>query len=295
MRLRLQRHEAVWKFTAYLTWAVEDYIPGGDRKRRAQSNTAVDPIDDPPTPDYGTDGTTVGSSPSLVLNSTSLSHHVAKKPPLVLPLNTINSKFGVNRFAGTLEKFLQSIFKQFTVKIPSPPQVTSEPFVDDVISAKVGDTGSTVLAKPGLSINDSDNAPIRWWDINELCAAQVILIFNLPAQLGEYSTPLAYVRWFRKFSTTRKDQATNMYNVAASTRDGGYANTSIIPITHIVRSCHLIPVFGNQVDDSWTHENVLKKSSKFFLNPYLRHLDFFLLRYVTVDNSHQDQGTTRRR
>jgi hypothetical protein len=77
-----------------------------------------------------------------------------------------------------------------------------------------------------------------------------------------------------------------MYRTSPSTRDGGHANLSIIPITHIVRSCHLIPVFGREVDHSWTHENILKKASDFFLNPYIRHLDFFLLRYLdTMEDS----------
>ena len=98
-----------------------------------------------------------------------------------MPLNTINSKFGVHRFAKTLEKFLHKsnllppslshaiknvhypVFKQFTVQIPSPPQVTLEPFIHDVICAREGEPSSTVLAKPDLLIND--NTPIKWWDI----------------------------------------------------------------------------------------------------------------------------------
>lgn len=115
----------------------------------------------------------------------------------------------------------------------------------------------------------------------ELCAAQVLLIFRLPTKFGDYPTPLAYVRWFRRFSA--KDQTIGMYKIAPSTRSGGYPNNSIIPITHIVRSCHLVPTFGKEIDHSWTHENVLKKASDFFLNPYLRYLDFFLLRYLDSD------------
>lgn len=79
-----------------------------------------------------------------------------------------------------------------------------------------------------------------------------------------------------------------MYKISPSTRRGGFANTSIVPITHIVRSCHLVPVFGKEIDHSWTHENVLKKSSDFFLNPYLHHLDFFLLRYLDSDATEDD-------
>ena len=105
-----------------------------------------------------------------------------------------------------------------------------------------------------------------------------MLIFKLPMEFGDFPTPLAYVRWFRGFSA--KDQTVGMYKISPSTRNGGYANTSIIPITHIVRGCHLVPVFGKEIDHSWTCENALNRSADFFLNPYLRHLDFFLLRYL---------------
>lgn len=118
-------------------------------------------------------------SPST--NTASLEHHVAKNPPFKMSLSTINSKFGVHRFAETLKTFLRKseslhpslhhaienaeypVFKQFTVGIPSPPQVTSEPFIRDVICARGGEPGGTVLANPGLSIDD--DVSIKWWDI----------------------------------------------------------------------------------------------------------------------------------
>ena len=118
--------------------------------------------------------------------------------------------------------------------------------------------------------------------MGELRAAQVHLIFKV--ELGECSTPLAYVQWFRKF--TLKDQTVDMYKTSPSTRKG-YGNTSIIPMAHIARSCHLIPVFGERMDRSLTHDTALKNSVAVFLNPYLHHLDFFLLRYLndTGDNA----------
>ena len=81
-----------------------------------------------------------------------------------------------------------------------------------------------------------------------------------------------------------------MHKISQSTRSGGYGNTSIIPISHIARSCHLLPMFGKEIDHLWTHENVLKKSASFFLNPYLCHLDFFLLHYLQ-DAMELDTGT----
>lgn len=71
-----------------------------------------------------------------------------------------------------------------------------------------------------------------------------------------------------------------MYKISPSTRRGGYGNMSIIPITHIARSCHLIPTFGETMDRSLTQETALKASPVVFLNPYIRHLDFFLLRFL---------------
>ena len=73
--------------------------------------------------------------------------------------------------SGSLHPYLQQaienahypVFKQFTVSIPSPPQVTSEPFIRDTIHARKDEPGGTVLAKPDLSFDD--NEQIRWWDI----------------------------------------------------------------------------------------------------------------------------------
>lgn len=193
MRLRLQRQEAVCKFTAYLKWSVEDYRPGGTKRRRAQ-DTSADPNasheevledgdngnDDSDNDDDDTPNPATVNSPEST-NATSLQHHVAKKPPFTMTLSTIDSKFGFHRFAETLEKSLRNfgslhpslhhaindakypIFKQFTVRIPSPPQVTSELFIRDVIHARAGEPGTTVLAVPNRSIDDETN--VKWWDV----------------------------------------------------------------------------------------------------------------------------------
>jgi len=55
---------------------------------------------------------------------------------------------------------------------------------------------------------------------------------------------------------------------------------SIIPITQILRTCHLIPSYGRQVNHTWASESVLDQATFFYLNPYLRHHDFFLFRYL---------------
>lgn len=73
-----------------------------------------------------------------------------------------------------------------------------------------------------------------------------------------------------------------MFSISRSTRNHR-RRASIIPITHIERTCHLIPVWGSAMDKSWTQGNVLQHSQRFFVNPYLRHSDFVIFRMLVVD------------
>ena len=80
-----------------------------------------------------------------------------------------------------------------------------------------------------------------------LCVARVRAIFRLPEvygnRLGKH--PLAYVEWFTPLR--QLDPDTGMFKVSISTRNH-HRRTSIIPITQIVRSCHLLPIWGKQID-----------------------------------------------
>ena len=224
MRLRLQRHEAVCKFTAYLQWTVNGYVPGGEKRRRAQ-DTSMNSDTNEQTLDNDTDDSSA-TTKSLSTNTTSLQHLVAKNPPLTMPLDAVNARFGFHRFAETLEKFLRKseslhpslhdainnaeypIFKQFTVSIPSPPQVTSEIFVRDVIRARAGEPGTTVLAAPGRSIDDETN--VKWWDIRgklggddfQLTRCELIRHYRTPGCTG--STGLQTSNGVRRLSNTTR-------------------------------------------------------------------------------------------
>ena len=115
-----------------------------------------------------------------------------------------------------------------------------------------------------------------------LRVARVRAIFTLPATydaaIFNIHDPLAYVEWFTPFQVV--DPATGMYVVSHSTRQHRRF-ASIISITDIVRTCHLIPVWGKRIDPSWTSDTVLDRCTKFFVNPYLRHHDFVLFRYLS--------------
>ena len=180
MRQRLRRHEAVRKFTAYLLWAVKDYVPGGKADQTEPINPDPDPDEQLGTPDDELD---VHPNPtkSPPTNRTSLQHHTAISPPFVMTLADMKSKLKVHRFGEALERFLLKfgslhpslhhavenarypVFRQFTISIPSPLQVTLEPFIWDVVRAREGEPGGTILAKPDLPIDDDPR--IKWWDI----------------------------------------------------------------------------------------------------------------------------------
>lgn len=103
------------------------------------------------------------------------------------------------------------------------------------------------------------------------------VIFRLPEGFGMFSEPLAYVQWFTPLGSIAPD--IEMHQISHSTRMHS-RRASIIPISLIERTVHLIPKFGREVCLDWTADNVLEKCDRFFVNPYYRHIDFVLFRYL---------------
>ena len=103
------------------------------------------------------------------------------------------------------------------------------------------------------------------------------MIFDLPPVYGTFTEPLAYVEWFKPLRVP--DPEHGMYKTSCSSHQH-HRNVSVIPISQVARSCHLIPVFGREINPRWTTSNVLEESNEFYVNHYLRHLDFVLLRHL---------------
>jgi hypothetical protein len=103
--------------------------------------------------------------------------------------------------------------------------------------------------------------------------AQVRLIFDLPEHLRQPGMPhrLAYVEWFTPFRGPHADS--RLYSVTHASRNRRPA-IEIIPVEHIVRSCHLIPHFGAHCPRSWTSRNVLETAGSFYYNPYVSVTEF---------------------
>ncbi|TFK52086.1 hypothetical protein OE88DRAFT_1679776 [Heliocybe sulcata] len=113
---------------------------------------------------------------------------------------------------------------------------------------------------------------------------QIRVVFRLPKRATDDLFPglidlpehLAYIEWFTLFSV-RPDRDHRMYKISRQLRNDGARIASIIPISNIRRSCHLLPEFGPVVPREWTSSNVLDEARYFFVNCFLdRHT------YMTV-------------
>ena len=93
--------------------------------------------------------------------------------------------------------------------------------------------------------------------------------------------PLAYVEWFRPFSTF--DETVGMYKVMRSTHNRA-RHSAIVGMNEILQVCHLAPKYrSTPVDRSWTHLNTLEKANEFYFNHYS---DFYLFEMVQANLFH---------
>lgn len=121
----------------------------------------------------------------------------------------------------------------------------------------------------------------------DIRVAKVHVLFKLPDRI--HPEPLAYVTYATTFQKpTRYSQlyqfswATKMWN------HHRYPDSAVIPVSRIIRTCHLIPAFEKAVDRTWQSHSVLDSTAKFYLNPYLRFRDFILFRYLLPKSIEQD-------
>ena len=74
-----------------------------------------------------------------------------------------------------------------------------------------------------------------------LYLCQTLAVFQLPVELGTFPNPLTYVEWFTTFQAPVPNL--EMYQVSWLTHHHCQC-ASIIPVTQIEHSIHLIPKFG---------------------------------------------------
>ncbi|KAN0102520.1 hypothetical protein V8E52_011865, partial [Russula decolorans] len=277
----LTRQEKIHHFAAYLQWAVPGYmsepiILGPDIENE---HDYLQPTESEPLEQASKCGYSIAKTPSY----------------LNIPLKTVQDDFGADNIIPCIETYLRrlgrpvphvanpmfSLFKRMYVWIPAAPQVSDKPTKDTIIATRPeGACGIRKKTIPGqfstVLVQESErtsNDPL-----DGLTVARVRAIFKLPVAFGDHPEPLAYVEWFTPLST--EDTDIGMYVIGASTRNRR-RRTSVVPVSKLQRSCHLIPRLGKgRIDPTWHSANILDQDIKFYVNCYLRHVDFILLRRV---------------
>jgi hypothetical protein len=155
----------------------------------------------------------------------------------------------------------------------------------DTVLVKVNDsdtlecTRGTALTSESAVLFDIPSIWVLIANILDVRAAQVRVIFDLPQHFlhpyQDMRVRLAYIEWFRPFR--QPDSTNNMFRATRAWRSG-HPVVGIVPLDHIVGTCHLIPQFGTGANASWTHENILTECKRFYLNPWIDIRTFYLLR-----------------
>ncbi|PPQ71533.1 hypothetical protein CVT26_010393 [Gymnopilus dilepis] len=296
MTLWLQRQESIHRFSRYLQWVLPGYVVQG-----------VD--DDEDDEDEGSED----KSESIVKDSETAmnkadnddqsagSFAIAKKAPITgVNAETMTKDFGTINFLYYLEEHLStaapsvrrlltedtpfSIYKRVVLQLPPILAVSRQPIRDVIHAVKGSAANGRKQAAPGrfstvlVRTPSKDGQATSSEPLAGMRVAQVRAIFKLPAEF-RLTTPLAYIDWFTPFRNPQAD--TGMYMISQSTNTHD-RRASVIPISDIVRSCHLIPVFGQAPAKNlgWKSETVLEQCKKFYFNPYLRHHDFYQFRYL---------------
>ncbi|KAJ7330893.1 hypothetical protein DFH08DRAFT_708629 [Mycena albidolilacea] len=301
MTVWLRRQESVHRFGTYLQWAVPGYIApttSDDAEEDEDDEADGDVSDANDLPEHSDDdGEDLDETPAQPAFT------VAKTPAFPgLTVASITTDFHAPAFLDNLADFLHSksiiprivpannstfpVYKKFTLSLPDIPEAHSSSRSDTIRAVKASSLtmGATGVKQAKAGQFDTVLVRISPRRANEgptdgLCVARVRVIFRIPEDFGQYPEPVVYVDWYKPLQ--RPIAGIEMHQVSLSSRNHRQ-RSSIIPIGDILRSCHLIPVFGRSANPRWTSDVVLDVCTSFYLNPYLRHHDFYLFRYLVA-------------
>ncbi|KAI0694190.1 hypothetical protein BC835DRAFT_1406487 [Cytidiella melzeri] len=263
----MECQDAVQRFNQYLQW-----LKAG-RKSQLPSRSGYK--DTEKAEDTEKDGEEVEQETALESHARADNnleeYNISKRPAFPsTSVKTITAKFGAPDFIRCLEEFFTKTFKK---QLPRMSQVSKTLAMDSICAIPAKSAGGlrpatpsqflTIFAREGVvdSTQDSEREDgIFSYPLDGMTVKQVRLIFRLPSNMEHISKHLlAYIRLH-------------------------CCRASIIPITSIVRTCHLISAWEqvHVAQTDWTSENVLQCCDQFYMNAYLRHSDFVLLQQLAL-------------
>ncbi|KAJ7212295.1 hypothetical protein GGX14DRAFT_361880 [Mycena pura] len=308
MTVWLRRQEAVRKFAAYLRWvAPQPESPETEGDDSGDDEDEDESRDEPTwTPEPATAATDEGGADTQQFHLTSRSYSVAKTPAFPrLKASQIANDFHATELIYYLQKFLDSrnihpvvepnwdtffsVYDQITLSLPLIPATGLRAVRDRIKAVKAAPMqltrGGTQHATAGRFDMILVRIPLKansTCELNGLQAARVRVIFQAAAL---FHKPLAYIDWYTPFTRPLPNiemyyavSYSNMYKISRSQRQQ-FQHSAVIPISDIVRSCHLMPVFRSAVPPTWVSDQVLDQAMVFYLNPYLRHYNFYFFHY----------------
>ncbi|KAK7438195.1 hypothetical protein VKT23_018125 [Stygiomarasmius scandens] len=286
----LARQESVYRRDQYLQWIMPRYnsmVETVEAEEDIVENAEADVVD-----------IDSGNNPK----SPAITYAYAKNPPHpATTIHDIETEFKCGEwFLWYLREFLEAhslpshalnnpenifipVWKKLRLSLPIIAEAETENAVDTIYATKAIPEAITAMGIKPLTPARTSTVIVRIGDtdsqkgpLNGLQVARVRLLFKLPPEVAPLPKLLAFVDWYTPFQSYFKPLG--MYRISNATRRR-YQHSGIIFTDSIQQTCHLLPEFGRTVNTDWTSENILDVCKTFYVNPYLRNRDFFLLRY----------------
>ncbi|KAH6906003.1 hypothetical protein BKA70DRAFT_1498918 [Coprinopsis sp. MPI-PUGE-AT-0042] len=231
---------------------------------------------------------------------------MARSPSTSVPLNSLDEIYHTQNFESVLAKFIihfndsslskREVYRRAAAfhipfqKIPVYHRVkfvSTDPCAEDPLAEIIVDSihaeparveplrgtmipgrFDTALIRVHQSQHDDGMPPIK-----DYCIGRIRCVFSFPAVakncFPDKAPPshLAYVEWFTPFSKLSPGRHHRMYQVARLMDENG-PRASIIPLTMVEASTHLIPKFGPIAPSEWKSSSVLDLAHKFYANSF---------------------------
>jgi hypothetical protein len=330
MTVWLRRQESVHKFGSYLQWAVPGYL--APITSADSSDDEDEDLEDAPGQDLPEDSDDKGELEEVATSkeSSKPTYLVAKKPGFPsLTAQVITTDFKAPDFLDNLADFLHSksiiphlvptnsstfpVYKKLSLTLPVIAEVGS------------GDTRDTIRAVKGQPLRmtpkgvraekagqfDTVLARLRPKQADECATGGNFSLLSQRAYTeinfqDFVSHVFASSSVFPLISGNSQNQSPTLTGLSPSAAGGWARNASSVSFltkspAEVIYYRHFrhhtfLPFASSLRPHSprWTPENVLDLCESFYLNPYIRHHDFYLFRYLIAIDAARKAAAERR-